>query len=198
MPLIDATYFDGNLILPNITVDPALAQATAAIAIYEPEYLRKVMGQSLYVAFTAAFAVTGDAFDSGFDAGFGNGSPDDRWLWIRDGHTFTYNYATYYWPGLINVLKQSPIACYVYWQIRAMNATQTTGVGETIAKAENSTVISPARKMVDAWRQMVDWNRTLGIMVKQLTDSDGKIIYPEFNWEETDTDVYHYQNVFGI
>lgn len=58
--------------------------------------------------------------------------------------------------GLKNSLKISLIANYVYYNYRANTDTKFSGIGETKNKAENPSVVSPRRKMVDAWNKMVE------------------------------------------
>lgn len=190
MPLIDSTYFDGPLIIAGLSGDDISDAVDAAIALYEPEYLRRVFGPSLYDAFVAG---TTDLDDL-----------DERWDWVVNGHTFTYNNLTYYWPGLVKASAplQSPIANYVYYKYRQDNATlmQSTG-GEAQAAFENAQSVSAARKMIKAWNQMVDWNRTFWIMVDSLRDGSNDPIYPE--WERYGTtddrwEMFQLINMFGI
>ena len=54
---------------------------------------------------------------------------------------------------------RSPIANYIYFKWMANANTQTTGVGETSGKVENSTRVGPEHKMVKAWNDMVHMNR---------------------------------------
>lgn len=59
------------------------------------------------------------------------------------------------------IAKRSLIANYVYyWYTRAM-ATQSTGIGETIAKTDNSVRNNPARKQTRAWNEMISINYRL-------------------------------------
>lgn len=183
MALIDSTYFDGELMLPGISSLAVQAAITMAINSYEPELLEKVMGRVLYAAFVAGIAA---------------GSVDNRWLWIRDGHTYTYAGKTFIWKGLINSAKQSPIAAYVYYQYRSVNATQSTTSAETVNKQENADVIAPTVKLVRAWNKMVTSNHELVHMLRFLKDTDGITpTYPE--WDvRVNRSVFCKQNNFGI
>lgn len=49
-------------------------------------------------------------------------------------------------------------AMYVYWFIRTIGFSQTTETGEVQSANENSTIITPMRKMVFNWNRMVDLN----------------------------------------
>lgn len=91
--------------------------------------------------------------------------------------------------------KTSPIANYVYWHWMADQATVTTGTGEKASAAANAVDASPARKMVRAWNQMVDWNCEL---VEFLLSNPAD--YPEFqnHYGRMPADLLKYQNTFGI
>lgn len=178
--LIDSTYFDGPVILHANSNQDAI---TDAIDTYESKYLQALLGPSLYAAFIAGISVSGNGWSSGFSSGFGNGGiVAERWDWIRDGHTFTHGGVTYIWPGLTTP-KQSPLAIYVWYHFLLDNNPAVTSVNNFASpKLENSAIASPKRPMASRWNQMVNWNRVLGIMVKNLTDATtGELVYPEFN-----------------
>lgn len=70
---------------------------------------------------------------------------------------YTYKSATLAINTSTGTDKRSLIANYVYyWYIRN-NHTQTATTGETKAANENSTMASPALKMVRAWNEMSTW-----------------------------------------
>lgn len=65
-----------------------------------------------------------------------------------------YNFST---PLPNASFKLSIIAYYIYYNYVRNLATQSTGVGEVVGKAENAQVVSPAQKMCDAWNKLVYW-----------------------------------------
>lgn len=70
---------------------------------------------------------------------------------------YTYKSATLAINTSTGTDKKSLIANYVYyWYIRN-NHTQTVTTGEVKAANENSTMASPALKMVRAWNEMFKW-----------------------------------------
>lgn len=95
-----------------------------------------------------------------------------------------------------NDIKQSLIANYVYWFWIKNQNTQTVGLGEVAAKAENADLANPAEKTVMAWNEMVDDILSLYHFL-QLNQT----VYPEWN---TGQDKYRmineYQkvNLWGI
>ena len=131
--MIDYTFFQDGLLM----VDGALALATPSptnegvrgriesfIGIYEPEYLRKLLGEELYDNFLA------DENSSSWEE----------------------------FKSMLVVDKVSPIANYVYFfLLRHSNSTATiNGV-----KADGENLVSPQRKMIYAWNNMVEMNRKL-------------------------------------
>lgn len=202
MPLIDRTYFDGSLLLTGVNEASVRARMDAAIAFYEPMFLSKVLGPSLYAAFRAGL-VTGNRsfFSRRFSSRFRRSPMDSRWHWLRDGLTYQDQQGrTHTWPGLTNSLKQSPIACYVYWMYRSENVTQTNSTGtETSGKHENTASVSADRKMIAAWSRMAELNQSLFHMLANLYDSAGEIVYPEPELSELDMTLFlPNQNMWGI
>lgn len=190
MPLITAAYFDGPLIIAGQNETHTAAALTAAIARYEVEYLQKVLGAALYAAYVTGIAVTP--------------TPADKWLWIRDGHTYTYSGRSVIWPGLKDTTTyRSPIANYIYFKYRTEKATLTVSTGgEVKAKSENSEPAAIDRKMVSAWNQMVEWNRLLYTMVDSLRDGDAAL-YTEWERPYVNDRTYGWElfepvNVFGF
>ena len=80
---------------------------------------------------------------------------------FQPNEIFIFHMTGYVTISSSTTVNISPIANYVYWQYRQKTSTLTTGTGENVAQNENSDMISPARKMIDAWDQMVSWNYDL-------------------------------------
>jgi hypothetical protein len=70
---------------------------------------------------------------------------------------YTYKAATLAINTTTGTNKKSLIANYIYYWYQRNNHTQTTTTGEVKPANENSTVASPAIKMVRAWNEMSDW-----------------------------------------
>lgn len=132
MPLIDATYFYGEINVPNIdTPGAVLENLEDLIKKYEAKFLKTLLGKSVYELFIAEMA-----------------KPDDEQEQI--------------WKDLKSILvdeeiKLSPIANYVYRFYQYNQFTVSTGSGEKQAKNENSTRASVVPKVVRAWNEMSDW-----------------------------------------
>lgn len=164
MATIDSTYFFGPVLIPQNSDSAVSGSLQLFIDTKEPELLRQLLGYELHKAYTAGIAA---------------GSPDAKWIAIRDGKEYT-NRQGYLdkWRGLKftdGTGKKSPIANYVYWHWMENEATVTTGTGEKKAANQNAVDASPAVKMVRAWNEMIDMNWEL-IEFLLSNQSD----YPEF------------------
>lgn len=168
MLLIDTTYFNGKINVPNVDNPVARGSLAQFISEYEPDFLRKLLGPSLYAAYITGIAIV---------------APDQKWLDLRDGTSYNYGGNTYTWKGLTQAItagtvtyKFSPIANYIwYWWMRTNN-TSTTSEGESSSKKANGNKVSPALKMATVWNVMAEWNRTFYQFLQASTDT-----YPE--WE---------------
>lgn len=96
-------------------------------------------------------------------------SEDGKTLTLLGGSIFS-NGDTYFYFGdstLISssdadeLFKLSPIAYYVYYWYQRTYATNTGGIGESNANAENATRTSPATKQMTAWNRMAEMSREL-------------------------------------
>ena len=150
MSLIDYTYFVQNVNIPVSSNTALSAPVTEAIARYEPEILKMLLGYKLYsemmTAYNASIADPPTALPDIWDD-FINGAEFEFEL---NGNTITE-----YWIGLKNDSKISLIANYVYFNHRSNTDTKYSGIGEIKSKAENSKVISPRVKMVNALNNML-------------------------------------------
>lgn len=186
--IIDSTYFDGPLILPSVTTVAVRAAVELAIAEYEPRGLRELMWLSLYAAYIAGIggAGSGSGFSSGFSSGFGSGNIEDRWLWIRDGHSYTLNGVAYEWEGLAPFLAR-----YVYCKYRLDNFTHSTTGGEESGNAPNVRTTTPASKIRKEWAVMQQMAEGFEHMVYNLRDENNNRVYPEFNGRADNSEVYN-------
>ena len=142
------TYLDFGydpINLPNAVASTGNAEAEKIaqfIAQYEPEYLKKILGFTLYELLIANIGDNGT-----YDA-------------LVEGDTFTDTFGNVRkWEGF--TVKNNPIACYIYYKYQESNASNTYGVGESVADVENGKRVSPRNKMMTAWNKMVDFNSVL-------------------------------------
>ena len=186
MSLINATYFVGNLNIPNATEATVASAINFYINKYEKEFLVKLFGYQLYKA-------------------YGANTSEQRFKDIFDGCEYTdYNGNTAKWNGLIEVLvpeptapattpigqKQSIIANYVYFYYRKYNMTQFTGIGEVVTSAsEGSTIVSPRRKVIAVWNEI---HSAVSELIAYMDMNQDK--YPEWPIE----DKYKALDTFGF
>jgi hypothetical protein len=159
MPLIDTSYFYGDLSIAQITNEAVEANVQRFIKQYEPELLADLLGYELYKNYLAGVATV------------------QKYKDIRDGKEYTNRAGKLAkWRGLKNnSISQSLIANYVYYWYLRNEASITTGTGEKTANAQNASNASPRVKMTRAWNQMAKWNMELvEFLVSNQTD------YPEF------------------
>lgn len=163
MPIIDTTYFQSPINIPN-TDKPAISSGLSVlIGMLEPELLNNLFGSYMYDVFKQNIATN---------------SPEQRWINLRDGITYTYNGKQYKWKGLKEIngtSKTSIIAYYVYYYHLRNKATTTTGTGEQIAKPEAGISVDSVSKQTFAWNLMVDWGCELYQFLRASTDT-----YPEW------------------
>src|SRR5688500_2809740 len=143
--LIDRTYFVGELNIPNKEQATIGSVVDHFIAKYEAQWLRDVLGYSLYKAFKTGWEMPG---------------PAQIWVDLVDGVEYTDQQGeTKYWRGLVAAVSGessfdvSPITNYVYYWYMRNNHTQTASTGETKGKHENAEMASMAVKLVRAWNE---------------------------------------------
>lgn len=122
------SYFVGEYIVHNITGTHPAVTVNAAdlnwfIAKYEKEYLKMVMGDTLYDEFVT---------------GISQGSPETKWTELKAQLWDSTNYV-------------SPVAAYIWARQRQAKLTQSSEMGEQKANVENGAVVSSDRKMIDAY-----------------------------------------------
>lgn len=186
--MINETYFVMDISLPDKKSD-----WDVIIARYEKEILIKLLGYPLY---------------SEFISGLAEETPLQKWLDLRNGADFSFEYKgktiSTHWNGLINDEKISLLAYYVYYKYRYNTIINTTSIGDVVGKSENSEKVSDVPKLVYAWNEMVSlYGHTLDSFSndnKTYYNSDPSaynfLLAKEYeNWEFTRLD---YQNSFGL
>lgn len=180
MPTIDNTYFFGELSLAYPDTPAGITNLQLLIDSREDELLLRLLGYALYKAYKAGIAA---------------GSPDQRWLDIRDGKEYTNQSGVLTkWPGLhftVGTSKKSLIANYVYWHYQNDNYTFTTGSSEK--KTDLAINANPEIKMIRAWNEMVNWNTDLYLFLSDNADT-----YPEYKNTVIDCELFTMKNRLGF
>ena len=143
MTLIDSTYFVGEINIPTLpATDTSLTQA---IAQYEKEILISLLGYKLYSLLQADLVL---------------GLPQtQKYIDLVNGKEFSHTYGgntyTIKWEGLVNSVKQSPIAYYVFFKYVERDVTRLYGTGVSMAESkEGWQRANPVNKMCAAWERM--------------------------------------------
>lgn len=129
MQLIDITYFVGEINVANTDQLPVRERLELFIKKYEKRFLTQLLGEAVYNEFMTGLQVIPVL---------------QKWEDLKD-------------KLVDDDTKESPVANYVYYFYMRDNYTQTVGVGEVKAKAENSVMSNNDAKMVRAWNEMVLW-----------------------------------------
>jgi len=145
--IIDSSYFEGKINLPQTGNTPGTALVDQAITDYEPEYLQTVLGYDLWRAFSV-----------GTESG--SGEPEARWQALLEGAEFTVGGITRKWVGF-EAKPGSPAAAYIYYKFLEQHSSDVSWVGNTSTQTDNSKRESPTAPMVRVWNEMVKANRML-------------------------------------
>lgn len=174
MAIISVDYFSDSI--KNV---PASDEETlqAAIDIYEPDYLRRVLGYPLAKAFSdGLLQVTVEA----------------RWMELLEGVEFNYHGSIMKWDGFEDETNfKSPIANYIMAKYTTDNASNNTGIGEAISKGVHSDQANPMPRVVANWNAMYDQNLILAAFIS----SSG--LYPEYDGR-VDYQLFRPLNLLGI
>lgn len=175
--IIDSTYFKGPLTLAQLGQQSVEDNLNIFIEQYEPEFLSKSLGYAL-----------SQSLIEGIDVG--SGDIEQKWLDLLNGVQFTNTAGrARKWIGFASEVF-SPIAAYVYWYFQRDKATNTTGSGEVKAQNENSSTVSPANKMNNAWNEMV---KHLEVLWQFLEVSEA---YTDYRYEDIDRGGLCFKNPF--
>ena len=173
MALINSSYFIGEKSIPNTSYPEVAGIVSNLIAIHEKDFLIKLLGYELFKLFIAGIAV---------------GSPDQRYLDIKNGVEFTgLDGRLKKWEGLVDATTfKSPIADYVYYHYLRQVANNASGVGQVQATVENSMIVSSAKQQARSYNNMVT-KCMLFVEFMQLNGS----VYPEYQFQLGNIDLWN-------
>jgi len=130
-------YFILNIFLPPDEVSGDIA---GYVSRFEREILIKTLGFHMYNELIESLS----------------GTPEQKWLDLRDGKIYQKNGINHNWRGLINDEKESLIAYYVWYQysIHGMEVKSISGIKNL--KTENTNIVDRRLHQVSAYNKMVD------------------------------------------
>lgn len=163
--LVNQTFFIGDIVIPNLTHTADIDRITNFIDKHEPECLRKILGYSLFklVGVESSQRMT-DLLDG---AEYIDGAGDLQ-----------------KWNGLVHNTTISLIAYYVYFYYQKWQASQSSGVGTNVPKAEAGVSISPREKQVTAWNNFSSEVESMACFLWLKKNGSGVRVYPEFSYHQ--------------
>ena len=139
MYLIDESYFNKNLFIPNINeFGDSLNDLESYIDEYVPQLLRSVLGVELFADFEA------------------NQPLEPKWANLLNGVEYGDGFK---WLGLLKVngiSKRSLLANYVFFFWLKDKISQNTGLGAKVSGVENTNSVSSVNKLVEVWNEFVN------------------------------------------
>jgi hypothetical protein len=135
--ITDSSYFILDCNLPVAQIP----EISYYITKFEPEILKKCLGESLY---------------NEFISGLSSQSIAQKWLDLRDGKTYVNNGLTIVWPGFKNAQKESLLTYFIYYKFLYFNGNFATTSGMRVANSENSRVTDSRNEQVFAYNKCLD------------------------------------------
>lgn len=143
--IIDSTYFIREIKLPNLNQSASLSELNSYIEKYEAEILKDLLGYQLYSDFITAIA---------------EDEPDQKWVDLRDGAEFSFDFGgktiTRKWNGLKNSDKVSLIAYYVWFFYHRKFMQRITETGIATSQSENSVGVSSVLLASHNWNMFLE------------------------------------------
>ena len=145
--LINETYFQGDIMIPNITEVHSDNDFVRGLIESESRLLlESVLGFELF-----------NEFVSNLD-GNGNLKPDagQKWKNLVYGNIYEVGNINHQFKGLIQetpLYKTSLIADYVYYRWMKSTSSQSTGTGEAVLNGKNSSNVNGSQKLVTIWNR---------------------------------------------
>jgi hypothetical protein len=148
MYLIDKTYFNGILNVPNIyeVNSDELINLNMNIDKYARLFMQEFLGAELFID-----------FDSHLTGGVLDNTAPQKWKDLVNGVTYTLNNKTFVWKGLIytqGTTNVSLIANFVYYF--AYQNSINTSVGQVLVNPRNATNINPSEHLTEVFNDFVD------------------------------------------
>lgn len=186
--IIDATYFEGPLQVPQKSETAVTAKLQMYIDRLERKYLEEILGYELYKNFKAAL-----------EAG---GVVAPKWTELKDGVEYEDRMGNLRkWKGFAfteMTTKKSPIANYVYFHYLRDAATAFTASGEKNVSTQNAEAADGASRQCRVWNEMVDWNEDLWEFLYVNQDIYGEYFRNGFSMYSCSAHLYRKINPFNI
>lgn len=174
--LLSPADFINELLIPGASNDRSgeCSELCAMIEKYEPLFLSAAMGYSFYK----------DMMDSIQP----DGVTTDEYKALIDGVDFMWNGKLTKWNGLREYTAQ-----YVYYWYWRNAMTSTTGIGQTIANAENASITTPAFKMTRMFNEAIK----IGYILWPFLNINSEF-YPAYISSDVDVCFFTPVNPYGL
>jgi hypothetical protein len=147
MYLIDKTYFNGILNVPNIyeVNSDELQNLNKNIDKYARLFMQEFLGVELFIE-----------FDSHLTGGVLNSNAPQKWKDIVNGVVYTLNGKTFKWKGLIyseGAINISLLANFVYYY--SFQTCVNSSIGQVVINPRNATNVNPSEHLTQVWNEFV-------------------------------------------
>ena len=144
MSIIDNTYFINDITLTTGQLD----HIQQWIDVYEPEFLKSLLGYDLYALLETDLNGTSDP-------------TAQRFVDLVDGKAFSFELNGYTistkWMGLRqSSLLKSIIADYVYFHYRNETESSNSGAGQINSLTENALRVDVRPKLINTWNKCIE------------------------------------------
>lgn len=147
MYIIDKTYFNGILNIPNIyeVNSDELNNLNKNIDKYARLFMQEFLGVELF----------GD-FDSHLTGGVLDVNAPQKWKNLINGVVYTINDKTFKWEGLIyteGTINTSLLANFVYYY--SYQNSINSSVGQVVVNPRNAENINPSEHLTNVWNEFI-------------------------------------------
>jgi hypothetical protein len=148
MYLIDKTYFNGILNIPNIyeVNSDELNNLNKNIDKYARLFMQEFLGVELFID-----------FDSHLTGGVLNNNAPQKWKDLVNGVVYTINDKTFKWKGLIyteGAINTSLIANFVYY-FSYQNSINSS-IGQVVINPRNGENVNPSEHLTRVWNEFIE------------------------------------------
>ena len=173
MYLIDKTYFNGILNVPNIyeVNSDELDNLNMNIDKYARLFMQEFLGVNLFLD-----------FDSHLTGGVLNSNAPQKWKDLVNGVVYTLNGKTFKWKGLIyseGAINISLLANFVYYY--SYQNSVNSSIGQVVINPRNATNVNPSEHLSQVWNEFVSMYQQYSLPNAQQYYNNGVIFMDYFN-----------------
>ena len=183
MYLIDASYFNREIAIPNVNE----LQGNGSTELNEfidgkvRLLLQSVLGYDLFTD-----------LDTDITNGALKTDAEQKWKDLVNGKTYTKNDKDYRWKGLLyteGTFKNSLLADYVYYFWLESNLSDMTGVGEVVQSSKNAVSVNSTQRLINTWNRFVK-----AVNGGDVCDKRGRFYWhggvPIYDYSQSDNSMY--------